>query len=128
MNRAADVITELLFSRGFKPFYHVENSSRQSWDGILRTFACILGEPGKPLPLVPFPKWLDRVKGLEDESTAYKLISFLETDFVNLSNGSTIMRTSATRFDSPTMVKSTALDRKHLEEYIAYWKAFGMIQ
>jgi hypothetical protein len=109
----------------------MENPSRQSWNGVLHTLASILGGSGEPLPIIPFPEWLDRVRSLGDDpahNSAYKIISFLENDFVRLADGSVILKTSTARIDSPTMVKSTSMDKKHLEEYIAYWKNIGVMQ
>ncbi|KAG5644326.1 putative NRPS-like protein biosynthetic cluster [Asterophora parasitica] len=126
VNRAGDILTELLFSKGFKPFYHMENPSRQSWSGIISNLADILGGKRGPLPLIPLSKWLLRVRDLGDDparNPAFKILGFLERDFQTMSNGTVILRTATARLDSPTMVKSTAVDRKHLEEYISYWRS-----
>ncbi|KAF5377825.1 hypothetical protein D9615_006785 [Tricholomella constricta] len=131
VNRAGDILTELLFSKGFRPFYHMENPSRQSWSGIISNLTSILGGTRDPLPLIPLAKWLGRVRELGDDparNAAYKILSFLERDFQTMSNGTVILRTATARLDSPTMVKSTAVDRKHLEEYISYWKSVGAMQ
>ncbi|KAG5635590.1 putative NRPS-like protein biosynthetic cluster [Sphagnurus paluster] len=126
VNRAGDVLTELLFSKAFRPFYHVENPSRQSWSGIISNLASILGGAHGPMISIPLQKWLARVRGLGEDpvrNPAYKIIAFLERDFVPMSNGTVILRTSRTRLDSPTMIKSTAVDKKHLEEYVSYWRS-----
>ncbi|GLB38787.1 putative acetyl-CoA synthetase-like protein [Lyophyllum shimeji] len=131
VNRAGDVITELLFSKRFKPFYHMENPSRQSWSGIISNLASILGGKGGPLPTIPLSKWLGRVRDLGDDparNPAYKILSFLERDFQTMSNGTVILRTASARLDSPTMVRSTAVDKKHLEEYVSYWRSIGAMQ
>ncbi|KAF8887098.1 hypothetical protein BD779DRAFT_1611593 [Infundibulicybe gibba] len=132
VNRAGDVITELLFSNGFKPFYHMENPSRQSWSGLLNDLASILGgSPSTPVPLIPFSDWLDRVRNLGDDparNPAFKVLAFLENDFVRMAAGTVILRTATARLDSPTMVRSTSLDKQHLEEYIGYWKRVGVMQ
>ncbi|KAG6864883.1 putative NRPS-like protein biosynthetic cluster [Blastosporella zonata] len=131
VNRAGDILTELLFSRGFKPFYHMENPSRQSWTGIITNLSSIIGGNHGPLPLIPLSKWLDRVRDLDDDPSrnpAYKILSFLENDFQSMSNGTVILRTATARLDSRTMVKSTAVDRKHLEEYVSYWRSIGAMQ
>ncbi|KAF8059573.1 hypothetical protein FPV67DRAFT_1633230 [Lyophyllum atratum] len=131
VNRAGDVLTELLFSKAFKSFYHMENPSRQSWSGIISNLADILGDTHGPLPSISLPKWLGRVRELGDDparNAAFKILSFLERDFQTMSNGTVILRTSTARLDSPTMVRSTALDRKHLEEYVSYWRSTGAMQ
>lgn len=131
VNRAGDVIAELLFSEGFKRFYHMENPSRQSWSGLLHKLASILGGPDGPLPVVLFSDWLDRVHALGEDperNPAFKILGFLENNFVKMATGSVTLRTANTRLDSPTMVRSTSLDMKHLEEYINYWRVVGAMR
>jgi len=129
VNRAAEIMTELLFSKGFKPFYHMENPSRQSWSSIISTIASILGGETGPLPSIPLSEWLDRVRKLGDDparNAAYKILTFLEKHFQSMSDGTVILRTALSRLDSLSMVKSTAVDRKHLEEYLSYWQKVGV--
>ncbi|KDQ51272.1 hypothetical protein JAAARDRAFT_140530 [Jaapia argillacea MUCL 33604] len=131
VNRAASAITEMLFSDGFQPFYHMENPSRQSWSGLLDNLAIILGGPQTPLPKLPFPEWLEGVRALGDDparNPAFKVLSFLEHDFVRMASGPVILQTVNARADSLTMVKSTALDKRHLEEYVAYWTSVGALR
>ncbi|KAG5337253.1 putative secondary metabolism biosynthetic enzyme [Termitomyces sp. Mn162] len=132
VNRASNILMELLFSKGLKPFYHMENPSRQSWQGVMSNFSAILGEcHGKPLPLIPLTTWLGRVRDLGDDpkrNVAYKILPFLERDFEMISGGTVILRMTSARSDSLTMVKSTALDRRHLEEYVSYWRSIGTIE
>jgi len=52
----------------------------------------------------------------------------LENDFVRMSGGGVILRTAETKLDSPTLVKSASTDRRHLEEYVAYWRRIGAMQ
>jgi hypothetical protein len=59
---------------------------------------------------------------------AFKLLDFLEHNFLRMAAGSVTLRTATARLDSPTMVRSTSLDMKHLEEYINYWKIVGAMQ
>ncbi|KAF7422954.1 hypothetical protein PC9H_011118 [Pleurotus ostreatus] len=125
VNRAANAITDFLFCERFRPFYHMENPSRQSWAGLLDNLAAVLGGISTPLALIPFPEWLDRVRALGEDperNAAFKVLNFLEHDFVRMASGPVILRTSTAREDSPTMVNSTAVDKKHLEEYVTYWK------
>jgi len=125
VNRAGDAITEMLFSKTFRPVYHMENPSRQSWEGLIDNLAHILGG----VPKVPFSQWLQKVKSTgEGKSPAYRVINFLENDFVRMSSGRVILRTAETKLDSPTLVKSTSIDRRHLEEYVAYWRSIGAMQ
>lgn len=129
VNRAAAVISELLFSSGFRPIYHMENPSRQTWRGILGNLASILSE-AQPLPIIPFATWLAQVQGLgndQEHNRALKVMPFLEHDFIRMASGVVILSTTKAKLDSPTMVKSTALDRKHLEEYCDYWRRQGFL-
>ncbi|KAL0961267.1 hypothetical protein HGRIS_006230 [Hohenbuehelia grisea] len=126
VNRAANAITDYLFSKRFAPFYHMENPSRQSWSGLLENLAAVLGGSSTPLPLVTFQDWLASVRELGDDlerNPAFKVINFLEHDFVRMASGPVILGTAEAKKDSVTMVNSTAVDKKHLEEYVAYWKS-----
>jgi hypothetical protein len=117
-------VTELLFSKGFQSLYHVENPSRQSWSGLLRNLSFILGENASPIPMIPFPEWLDQVRNLGDDprNKAMKIFDFLEHHFVRMASGPVILKTTNAKADSPSMVRSTSLDMTHLEEYVEYWK------
>lgn len=109
----------------------MENPSRQSWAGLLDNLATVLGGISTPLALIPFPEWLDRVRALGEDperNAAFKVLNFLEHDFVRMASGPVILRTSTAREDSPTMVNSTAVDKRHLEEYVAYWRRVKALQ
>lgn len=128
VNRAGDAITEMLFAKNFRPIFHMENPSRQSWEGLVENLALALGD-SQPLPTIPFDEWLEKVKAAgEEKNPAYRVLNFLKNDFIRMSSGVVILRTAETKLESPTLVKSTAIDRKHLEEYIAYWKRVGAMQ
>jgi len=131
VNRAASAVTDYLFSKGFQSTYHMENPSRQSWSGLLSLLSAILSDDSsRPLPKIAFGEWLNRVKGLGDDperNPAYKIISFLEHDFVRMASGPVILGTSRAKQDSVTMVRSTAIDGRHLEEYVRYWKSVGAL-
>ncbi len=128
VNRAGDAITEMLFSKGFRPIYHMENPYRQSWEGLITNLASILGGD-QPLPIIPYEKWLEKVKAAgQDKNPAFRVLSFLENDFIRMSSGDVVLRTAETKLDSSTLVKSTAIDREHLEEYVAYWRRIGAMQ
>jgi len=75
VNRAGDAITEMLFSKTFRPIYHMENPSRQSWEGLIDNLASILGG----VPKVPFGQWLQKMKSAGGEKNpVYKVINFGE--------------------------------------------------
>lgn len=138
VNRAAAVIAELLFSSGFQPIYHMENPSRQSWRDILENLASILNsnndkaqpQHSQPLPIIPFATWLSRVQELgndQEHNYALKVMPFLEHDFIRIASGVVILGMTNAKLDSPTLVNSAALDRKHLEEYCDYWRKQGFL-
>lgn len=135
VNRAAAVIAELLFSSGFQPIYHMENPSRQSWRDVLENLASILNSNNQPqlcqpLPIIPFATWLSRVQELgndQEHNYALKVMPFLEHDFIRTASGVVVLGMTNAKLDSPTLVNSTALDRKHLEEYCDYWRKQGFL-
>ena len=141
VNRAAAVIAELLFSSGFQPIYHMENPSRQSWRDVLENLASILNSNNdkahcqpqplpQPLPIIPFATWLSRAQELgndQEHNYALKVMPFLERDFIRTVSGVIILETTNAKLDSPTLVNSTALDRKHLEGYCDYWRKQGFL-
>lgn len=59
----------------------------------------------RPVPIIPFPEWLDCIKQLGDDpetNPGFKLIGFLEKDSVRMAGGSVVMGTEATCTDSLT--------------------------
>ncbi|KAG7086748.1 putative NRPS-like protein biosynthetic cluster [Marasmius oreades] len=140
VNRAAVVICELLFCQRFQPFYHLENPSRQSWEGIIEHLSKALipsdnnGDPSTStgtLPVIPFPEWVERVRSFGGDPTqnaALKIMDFIQRDFVRMAGGSVILNTNGARKDSPTMVRSTAVERRHVEEYCGYWRSVGVLK
>ncbi|KAK0445815.1 hypothetical protein EV421DRAFT_1902179 [Armillaria borealis] len=73
VNRAGQIVVELLFSHRFKPIYHIENPARQEWMAVIDNLADILG-----IPVLDYAEWLERVRGNEQVN---RLIGFLERDF-----------------------------------------------
>ncbi|KAF9018364.1 acetyl-CoA synthetase-like protein [Hymenopellis radicata] len=120
VNRAGNAIVDLLFSERFRPTYHLENPSRQSWRGVMKDFSSLLN-----LPLISLDEWLAKVRLLGDGTPAFKIMHFLERDFARMASGEVILGTSEAKEDSKQMVMSTSLDRTHLEEYISYWEKVG---
>ncbi|KIK56246.1 hypothetical protein GYMLUDRAFT_76195 [Collybiopsis luxurians FD-317 M1] len=125
VNRTASVVIELLFSKGFRPIYHLENPSRQSWVNVLERLASIIGSKDAPLPNVPFKEWLDRAHTLGEDPSynfALKVMPFLEKDFIRMASGTIVLGMTGSKSDSPTLLKSTSVDEKHLQEYVSHWK------
>ncbi|KAK0457438.1 uncharacterized protein EV420DRAFT_1548198 [Desarmillaria tabescens] len=112
VNRAGQIVVELLFSDRFKPIYHMENPARQEWTAVIDNLADILG-----IPVVGYAEWLERVRGNEQVN---KLIGFLERDFERMASG-------GRGKDSRGMRESGVVGRKEVEEYVNYWRRVGVL-
>ncbi|KAL0568294.1 hypothetical protein V5O48_013694 [Marasmius crinis-equi] len=127
VNRAALAICDLLFGHNFHPFYHLENPSRQPWGQVLENLSSLLSDSEEPpLPLIPFPEWVERAHRLSDDPSTnpvLKIMPFIRHDFLRMATGSVILDTHLSRSDSKTMAKSTPVEQRHLEEYCSYWRS-----
>ncbi|KAK0202205.1 hypothetical protein DFS33DRAFT_1444321, partial [Desarmillaria ectypa] len=119
VNRAGQIVVELLFSDRFKPIYHMENPARQEWTAVIDNLADILG-----IPVVGYAEWLERVRGNEQVN---KLIGFLERDFERMASGGVVLGTDEARKDSRGMRESGVVGRKEVEEYVNYWRRVGVL-
>ncbi|VDB88513.1 unnamed protein product [Peniophora sp. CBMAI 1063] len=127
VNRAASVVAECLFTEDFAPIYHLENPARQEWSSVLQDLSELLGG----VPSVPFAEWLERVRALgadPQENPAAKVIEFLERDFLRMASGTVILGTEKTCIASPALATSRPIGRRHLEEYVSYWKGVGAMK
>ncbi|KAK2463766.1 hypothetical protein APHAL10511_004204 [Amanita phalloides] len=114
LNRAARSIVELLFSQRYLSLYHIENPSRQSWKELLQTLVTILKEfQRQEITLTSYPEWLARLRALNDEPLAYSLLTFFETDFLQLATGGVILDTTRAAEDSMTLMTSGPLNKSH---------------
>ncbi|EKM53824.1 uncharacterized protein PHACADRAFT_125794 [Phanerochaete carnosa HHB-10118-sp] len=122
VNRAAKVMSELLFGARTSGTLHMENPSRQPWTVILRVIASALGVPSDEFP--PYAEWLQKVKADSDAATnpCVKIIPFLEDEFLRMATGQVVLDTAKARELSPTLDASVALSEEHIRAYIEYWK------
>ncbi|PBK63110.1 acetyl-CoA synthetase-like protein [Armillaria solidipes] len=119
VNRAGQIVIELLFSERFKPIYHMENPARQEWTAVIDNLADILG-----IPVLDYAEWLERVRGNEQVN---KLIGFLERDFERMASGGVVLGTEEAKKDSRGMRESGVVGRKEVEEYVNYWRGVGVL-
>ncbi len=119
VNRAGQIVIELLFSECFKPIYHMENPARQEWTAVIDNLSDILG-----IPVLDYAEWLERVRGNEQVN---KLIGFLERDFKRMASGGVVLGTKEAKKDSRGMRESSVVGRKEVEEYVNYWRGVGVL-
>ncbi|KAK0504442.1 hypothetical protein EDD18DRAFT_1133755 [Armillaria luteobubalina] len=119
VNRAGQIVIELLFSDRFKSIYHMENPARQEWTAVIDNLSDILG-----IPVLDYAEWLERVRGNEQVN---KLIGFLERDFERMASGGVVLGTEEAKKDSRGMRESGIVGRKEVEEYVNYWRGVGVL-
>ncbi|KAK0221405.1 hypothetical protein IW262DRAFT_897554 [Armillaria fumosa] len=119
VNRAGQIVVELLFSDRFKSIYHMENPARQEWTEVIDNLSDILG-----IPVLDYAEWLERVRGNEQVN---KLIGFLERDFERMASGGVVLGTEEAKKDSRGMRESGIVGRKEVEEYVNYWRGVGVL-
>ncbi|KZV64745.1 acetyl-CoA synthetase-like protein [Peniophora sp. CONT] len=127
VNRAANALVDLLFAKDFAPVFHMENPARQTWSSVLKDLSALLGGAAS----VPYAEWLERVHALGNdpqENPASKLFEFLERDFLHMSSGLVALGTVRACSVSQTMSSSGPIERRHLEEYVHYWKSTGAME
>ena len=127
VNRAADAITDFVFAKDLPPVVHMENPARQTWSSVLGDLSELL----EGVQSVPYAEWLRRVRALGDDpqqNPASKLFEFLERDFLRMSSGTVALGTEIARSVSRTMADSGPIERRHLEEYVRYWKSVGAME
>ena len=97
VNHADDIMIKLLLLRWFQPFYHLENPSWQTWDGILCHLTSILGGKDAPFLLVLLSDWIRGIHALGEDpliNIAFKILGFLERDFERMASGTVILCTA----------------------------------
>ncbi|KAL9933517.1 hypothetical protein V8E36_007724 [Tilletia maclaganii] len=90
-----------------------------------------------PLPIVDFERWLELIRtsgGANDEGKsasmqppARKLLSFLEGDFVPIATGRVVLDMAKTKQLSRTLRESQAIEERHIQEYVGYWRQAGLL-
>ena len=126
MNRAAKVVTELLFAASASGVLHMENPRRQPWAAILSVFARTLGVAGS----LPYDAWLAQVQAAPLDAAAnpcVKIVPFLEDEFVRMATGQVVLDTAVAQRLSPALRASGPLEEEHLVRYAEYWKQEGFL-
>ncbi|KDQ12505.1 hypothetical protein BOTBODRAFT_176443 [Botryobasidium botryosum FD-172 SS1] len=126
VNRAADVMTEFLFSPVTPPILHLENPSRQSWTDVLGAFQELLGLKES---LIPFEEWMERVLKISDPkiNPAIKLTNFLQDEFLMMAAGRLILGMQESKQASATLAASGPLTREHFAGYVNFWRKEGFL-
>jgi hypothetical protein len=111
------------------PFYHIDNPVRQLWKSMIPVLASALNVPGKNI--IPFADWVRRVRyfsgSVEKDNPAYKLVDFLDGNFVRMSCGGLLLDTERSREHSPTLAAVGPVSDAVALGYIKYWKDSGFL-
>ncbi|GJE97864.1 acetyl-CoA synthetase-like protein [Phanerochaete sordida] len=121
VNRAARVLSELLFAGAPPGTLHVENPARQPWPALLDALAGALGLPAERLP---YADWLRRVREHGDAraNPCAKIVPFLNDEFVRMAAGQVVLDTSGARALSRTLDESAAVGEELVKAYVEGWK------
>ncbi|KAJ5630171.1 polyketide synthase [Penicillium herquei] len=111
------------------PIYHIDNPVRQPWRQMVPVLAAALNIP--PSNILPFTEWVSRVRrfpgSVEKDNPAFKLIDFLDDNFVRMSCGGLLLDTLHTQQHSPTLASLGPISNQTAERYIQHWKATGFL-
>ena len=89
-----------------------------------------LSSPTSPLPLIPLPAWLTRVRSQDsnpDANPAARLLGFLEESFSQLGTGKLVLGTERAREVSGTLSGVGAVSEELVGRYVAFWRAEGAL-
>jgi nucleoside-diphosphate-sugar epimerase len=111
------------------PIYHIDNPLRQPWEAMLPVLARALDIP--PSNMLPFTEWVRRVRhfsgSVEKDNPAFKLIDFLDGNFLRMSCGGLLLDTKHSREHSPALAAQGPVSAAVAEGYIRYWKRAGFL-
>lgn len=109
--------------------YHIDNPVRQPWTDMLRIWAEELDVPLQNI--IPFEDWVSRVRrfpgSVEKDNPAFKLVDFLDGNFLRMSCGGLLLDTDKTREHSPTLRAAGPVEGSVARGYINYWKRSGFL-
>ncbi|KAL4926727.1 uncharacterized protein BDV17DRAFT_293308 [Aspergillus undulatus] len=92
------------------PIYHIDNPVRQPWQEMVPVLA-------RALDIPPANK----------DNPAFKLIDFLDDNFVRMSCGGLLLDTRHTQQHSPTLAALGPVSNEVAKGYIRYWKTTGFL-
>lgn len=111
------------------PIYHIDNPTRQPWQDMVRVLARALDIP--LANVLPFVEWVRRVRhfpgSVEKDNPAFKLIDFLDENFLRMFCGGLLLDTVHARQHSPTLAALGPVSDETAEGYIQYWKRTGFL-
>ncbi|KAF2204959.1 hypothetical protein GQ43DRAFT_95556 [Delitschia confertaspora ATCC 74209] len=111
------------------PVYHIDNPVRQPWEDMIPVLARALSIPSTNI--LPFKEWVRRVRhfpgSVEKDNPAFKLIDFLDENFLRMSCGGLLLDTVKTREHSLSLTGMGEVSKEVAEGYIRYWKRSGFL-
>ncbi|KAL9629234.1 MAG: hypothetical protein Q9204_005391 [Flavoplaca sp. TL-2023a] len=111
------------------PIYHIDNPVRQPWQKMITLWGTTLGIPLSNI--VPFDEWVRRVRhfpgSTEKDNPAYKLVDFLDGNFLRMSCGGLLLDTTRARSHSATLAAVGPVSDDVALRYIQYWKRIGFL-
>ena len=111
------------------PVYHIDNPVRQPWRSMISLWATALDVP--QCNIIPFDEWVRRVRhfpgSVEKDNPAYKLVDFLDSNFLRMSCGGLLLDTTRAKAHSSTLAAVGPVSDEVALEYIQYWKKVGFL-
>jgi len=131
VNDVAATLGELLISSATPyPIYHIDNPVGQPWKQMILTLANCLNVPMQT-GIVPFEEWVRRVRNfsgsVEKDNPAFKLIDFLDTNFLRMSCGGLLLETKHSREHSKTLRELGPVSEDVVRGYVRYWQRIGFL-
>ncbi|KAI4127461.1 MAG: hypothetical protein LQ338_003184 [Usnochroma carphineum] len=127
----AATLSDLLFQSNGppNPIYHIDNPVRQPWRSMITVWAAALDIPQSNI--IPFDEWVCRVRhfpgSVEKDNPAYKLVEFLESNFLRMSCGGLLLDTTRSKAHSSTLATVGPVSDEVALGYIQYWKKVGFL-
>ena len=127
----AATLSDLLFRSDGPPdpIYHIDNPVRQPWRSMITLWAAALDIPQSNI--IPFDEWVRRVRHfpgcVEKDNPAYKLVDFLDANFVRMSCGGLLLDTTRAKAHSSTLAMVGPVSDESALRYIRYWKDVGFL-
>lgn len=111
------------------PIYHIDNPVRQPWKAAIPVLADALNIPVKNI--VPFSDWVRRVRcfpgSVDKDNPAFRLVDFLDGNFLRMSCGGLLLNTIKSRAHSPTLAAVGPVSDEVMQRYIRYWQEIGFL-
>lgn len=124
-------LSDLLFQSTSPPdpVYHIDNPVRQPWRSMISLWARALDVPHSNI--IPFDEWVRRVRqfpgSAEKDNPAYKLVDFLDSNFLRMSCGGLLLDTTRAKAHSSTLAAVGPVSDEVAMGYIQYWKKVGFL-